>query len=205
MKLSRKTKEQIAKKAAEALIAKKRDAAYETLRKELTLIAERQFANVPIKEMKKYGEYIEFQNNLKCGEGYPTGFIDVERRGRRRYEEFGFVPSDEIPLLKWFPRKAFDYNIQARGEYAADYTKAVRKYMLLYFKTEENYRLILESLHTVSTDKQLADEFPELVIFCTMPEEPHNKQPVPTESISRCKMMLKEARSLFLESLDAAQ
>jgi hypothetical protein len=53
MKLSKIVKENIARKATVAMIAKKRDAAYETLRKELTTIAGRQFADVPVKDMKK--------------------------------------------------------------------------------------------------------------------------------------------------------
>jgi hypothetical protein len=203
MKLSRVTKDEIAKKAAVAMIAKKRDAAYEILRKELTGIAQRQFANVPVRDMKKYEEYIDFTNHLKSGKGYPDGFIDIERRNKHQYEDFGFVPSDDIPLLKRFPCKVLEYSIKVCDEYAEDYTKAVRKYMILYFKAVENYKLILESLNTISTDKQLVDDFPELVIFYTIPEE-DNKQLVPIEKINRCKAILRESRGLFMESLEAA-
>jgi hypothetical protein len=203
MKLSRATKEDIARKAATAMITKKRNAAYETLQKELTDIAERQFAGVPIKDMKKYGEYIEFANHLESGKGYPNGFIDVEERNKRQYEAFGFVPSYDIPLLKHFPCKTFEYNIKVCDEYTEDYTKAVRKYMILYFNAVENYKLILESLNTISSDKQLADDFPELVIFYTLPEE-SDRQLVPIEKINRCKAMLRESRGIFLESLEDA-
>ncbi|MDR2782550.1 MAG: hypothetical protein LBB48_01675 [Treponema sp.] len=202
MKISRITKEDIARKAAIAMIAKKRNAAYETFRKELTAIAERQFAGIPINDMKKYGEYIEFTNHLKSGKGYPDSFIDVENHNKRKYEAFGFVPSYDIPLLKQFPCKTFEYNIKVCDEYAEDYTKAVRKYMILYFNAVEKYKLILESSNTISTDKQLADDFPELVIFYTLPEE-SDKHLVPIEKINRCKAMLRESRYIFLESLEA--
>jgi hypothetical protein len=132
MKLSKTVKEGIARKAVAAMIAKKRDAAYETLRKELTAIAERQFADVPVKDMKKYGEYIEFTNHLKGGKGYPDGFIDVEKRHRKQYEDFGFVPSDDIPLLKQFPCKVLEYNIKVSDEYAEDYVRAVMKIKIAY-------------------------------------------------------------------------
>jgi tRNA U54 and U55 pseudouridine synthase Pus10 len=200
MKLSKTVKEDIARKAATAMIAKKRDTAYETLRKELTAIAERQFANVPVRDMKKYGEYIEFTNHLKSGKGYPDGFIDVEGRNKRQYEAFGFVSSSDIPLLKQFPCKVCEYSIKVCDEYADDYIKAVRKYMLLYFRAVENYKLILESLNTVSSDKMLADNFPELLIFYTI-EDDDNKRLVPIEKLNRCKALLRESRHLFLESI----
>jgi hypothetical protein len=204
MKLNRAAKDEIAKKAAVAIIAKKRDAAYEVLRKELTGIAQRQFANVPVRDMKKYEKYINFTNHLKSGKGYPDGFRDIERSGKHQYKDFGFVPSYDIPLLKWFPCEVFEYGINVCDEYAEDYAKAVRKYMILYFKAAENYKLIRESLNAISTDKQLADDFPELVIFYTLPEENNNKQPVPIEKINRCKAMLRESRGLFMESLEEA-
>jgi hypothetical protein len=200
MKLSKIVKEDIARKAVVAMIAKKRDAAYETLRKELTAIAERQFAAVPIKDMKKYGEYIEFTNNLKSGKGCPDGFVDAEGRNKRRYEAFGFVSSCDIPLLKHFPCKVCEYSIKVCDKHAEDYTKAVRKYMLLYFQVTENYKLILESLNTVSTDKQLSDNFPELLVFYTIEDE-GDKPLVPTEKLNRCKTLLRESRHLFLESI----
>jgi hypothetical protein len=200
MKLSKIIKEDIARKAAAAMIAKKRDAAYETLRKELTAIAERQFADVPIKDMKKYRDYIEFTNHLKSGKGYPDGFIDTKGRNKRQYEVFGFVPSYDIPLLKYFPCKVYEYSIKVCDKYAEDYTKVIRKYMLLYFQAAENYKLILESLSTVSTDKQLSDNFPELLIFYTI-EDNDNNQLVPIEKLNRCKALLRESRHLFLESI----
>jgi hypothetical protein len=201
MKLSKNVKADIARKAAAAMIAKKRDAAYETLRKELTAIAERQFANVPIKDMRKYeGEYIMFSNNMSGGKSYPAGFKEAEKWGNRLYSDFGFVRSSDIPLLKHFPCKFPSYDLEVCGEYAEDYAKAVRKYMLLYFQAAENYKLILESLNTVSSDKQLADNFPELLIFHTI-EDDDNKQLVPIEKLNRCKTMLRESRHLFLESV----
>jgi hypothetical protein len=200
MKLSKIVKEDIARKAAAAMIAKRRDATYETLRKELTAIAERQFADVPIKDMKKYGEFIEFTNHLKSGKGYPDGFIEAEGRNKRQYEAFGFVSSCDIPLLKQFPCKVCEYSVKVCDEYADDYIKAVRKYMLLYFQAAENYKLILESLNTVSSDKQLADNFPELLIFYTIEDE-NDKRLVPIEKLNRCKVLLRESRHLFFESI----
>jgi hypothetical protein len=202
MRLSKTIKEEIARKAAVAMIAKKRDIAYEILRKELTEIAQHQFADIPIKDMKKFEEYIEFTNHLKSGKGYPDGFIDIEKSHRKQYEDFGFVPSGDIPLLKQFPCKVLEYSIKVSDEYAEEYTKAVRKYMILYFKAIENYKLILESLNVVSTDKQLINDFPELIIFYTIPEE-EDKQLVPIEKLNRCKTMLRESRGLFMESLEA--
>jgi hypothetical protein len=202
MKLSRNVKESIARKAVAAMIAKKRDAAYETLRKELTAIAERQFANVPIKDMKKYeGEYIRFSNNMSGGKNYPSGFKETEKWKNHLYSDFGFVCSSDIPLLKHFPCKFPCYDLNVCDEYAEDYTKAVRKYMLLYFQAVENYKLILESLNTVSSDKQLAENFPELLIFYTI-EDDDNKQLVPIEKLNRCKALLQESRHLFMESLE---
>jgi hypothetical protein len=204
MKINRKIKEDIARKAAVAMIAKKRDAAYETLRKELTAIAEHQFANIPVKDMKKFDGYIDFRNHLKSGKGYPDGFIDIEKRQKCQYEAFGFVPSCDIPLLKQFPCKVYEYSLKVCDEYVEDYTNAVRKYMLLYFQAAESYKLILESLNTVSTDKQLADNFPELLIFYTIEDDDNsNKQLVPIEKLSRCKTLLRESRHLFMESLEA--
>jgi hypothetical protein len=200
MKLSKITKADIARKAAAAMIAKKRDAAYAALRKELTAIAERQFANVPVKDMRKFDGYIDFINHLESGKGYPDGFSDIEKRQKSQYEAFGFVPSYEIPLLKHFPCKVCEYSLEVCDEYAEDYTRAVRKYMLLYFQAAENYKLILESLNTVSTDKQLSDNFPELLIFCTI-EDDGSKQLVPIEKLNRCKALLRESRRLFLESV----
>jgi hypothetical protein len=172
MKLSKIIKEGIARKAVAAMIAKKRDAAYETLRKELTAIAERQFAGVPIKDMRKYeGEYIRFSNYMSGGKNYPDGFREAEKWGNRLYSDFGFIRSSDIPLLKHFPCKFPDYELEVCNEYTGDYVKAVRKYMLLYFQAVENYKLILESLNTVSTDKQLADNFPELLIFYTIEDD----------------------------------
>jgi hypothetical protein len=202
MRISRNVKEDIARKAAVALIAKERDAAYEILRKELTGIAERQFANVPVKDMKKFDGYIDFRDHLKSGKGYPDGFIDIEKRQNCRYEAFGFVPSYDIPLLKQFPCKVCEYGIEVCDEYAEDYTRAVRKYMLVYFKAVENYKLILESLNTVSSDKQLADNFPELLIFYTIPED-SGKQLVPIEKLNRCKELLRKSHRLFIESVSA--
>jgi hypothetical protein len=201
MKLSRIVKDNIARKAVAAIIAKKRDAAYETLRKELTAIAERQFADVPIKDMRKYaGEYINFSNNMRGGKNYPDGFRETERWNNRLYSDFGFVCSSDIPLLKQFPCKFPGYEIEVCDKYAEDYTKAIRKYMIVYFKAVENYKLILESLNTVSTDKQLAGNFPELLIFHTI-EDDENKQIVPIEKLNRCKALLRESRSLFYESI----
>jgi hypothetical protein len=201
VKLSKNVKADIARKAAAAMIAKKRDAAYETLRKELTAIAERQFANVPVKDMKKYaGEYIRFSNNMSGGKNYPAGFKEAEKWKNHLYSDFGFVCSSDIPLLKHFPCKFPGYDLKVYDEYAEDYTKAVRKYMLLYFQAAENYKLILESLNTVSSDKQLAENFPELLIFYTI-EDDDNKQLVPIEKLNRCKAMLRESRDLFLESV----
>ncbi|MDR1937841.1 MAG: hypothetical protein LBQ73_05005 [Tannerellaceae bacterium] len=196
-------KEDIAKKATVAMITKKRNAAYERLRQELTAIAERQFANVQIKEMKKYeGEYIMFSNNMRGAKNYPDGFREAESWQNHLYEDFGFVPSSDIPLLKHFPCKLHEYDLDVCDEYAEDYTNAVRKYMLLYFHAVETYKLILESLNTVSTDKQLVDNFPELVIFCTIQED-NDKQLVPIEKLNRCKTLLRESRHLFMESLEA--
>jgi hypothetical protein len=201
MKLSKNVKADIAKKAAAAIIAKKRDAAYETLRKELTAIAERQFAGVPVKDMKKYeGEYIMFSNNMSGGKNYLAGFKEAEKWGNRLYNDFGFVRSSDIPLLKHFPCKFPSYDLEVCGEYAEEYVKAIRKYMLLYFQAVENYKLLLESLNTVSSDKQLADNFPELLIFYTI-EDDDNKKLVPIEKLNRCKTMLRESRHLFLESV----
>jgi hypothetical protein len=202
MKISRKVKEDIAKKAAVVLIAKERDAAYETLRKELTGIAEHQFANVPVKDMKKFDGYIDFRSRLKSGKGYPDGFIDLEKRQKCQYEDFGFVPSYDIPLLKQFPCKVCEYGLTVCDEYAEDYTKAVRKYILVYFKAVENYKLILESLNTIFTDKQLADNFPELLIFYTIPED-SDKQIVPIEKLNRCKELLRKSHYLLIESISA--
>ena len=201
MKISRIIKEEIARKAVAVMIAKKRDAAYETLRKELTAIAERQFAGVPIKDMRKYeGEYIRFSDNMSGGKNYPDGFRDAEKWGNRLYSDFGFVRSSDIPLLKHFPCKFPCYELEVCDEYAEDYIKAVRKYMLLYFQAVENYKLILESLNTVSTDKQLADNFPELLIFYTI-EDNDNKQLVPIEKLNRCKTLLRESHRLFIETI----
>ena len=200
MRISRKIKEDIARKAAVAMIAKKRDAAYETLRKDLTAIAERQFANIPVKDMKKFDGYIDFRNHLKSRKCYPDGFIDIEKRQKCQYEAFGFVPSYAIPLLKQFPCKVCEYSLEVCDEYAEDYTKAVRKYMLLYFQAVESYKLILESLNVVSTEKQLADNFPELLIFYTIEDDGNsNKQLVPIEKLNRCKTLLRESRHLFME------
>jgi hypothetical protein len=201
MKLSKTIKADIARRAAAAMIAKKRDAAYETLRKELTGIAERQFANVPIKDMKKYeGEYIRFSNNMGGGKNYPDGFRKAEKWGNRLYSDFGFDRPSDIPLLKYFPCKFSGYELEVCDKYAEDYARAVRKYMLLYFQAAEDYKLILESLNAVSTDKQLSDSFPELLIFCTA-EDDGNKRLVPIEKLTRCKALLRESRHLFLESI----
>jgi hypothetical protein len=201
MKLNKSVKEVIARKAAAAMIAKKRGAAYETLRKELTAIAERQFANVPVKDMKKYeGEYIMFSNNMSGGKNYPDGFKEAEKWGNRLYSDFGFVCSSDIPLFKHFPCKFRGYDLEVCGEYAEEYVKAVREYMLLYFQVVGNYKLILESLNTVSTDKQLADNFPELLIFYTTPDD-SGKELVPIEKLNRCKTLLRESHHLFLESI----
>jgi hypothetical protein len=201
MKLSRTMKEDIARKATVAMITKKRDVAYEILRKELTAIAERQFANIPVKDMKKFDGYIDFRNHLKSGKGYPDGFMDIEKRQKGQYEDFGFVPSYDIPLLKQFPCKVYEYSLKVCDEYAEDYIRAVRKYILLYFNAVENYKLILESLNTISTDKQLADNFPELLIFYTIEDDNDNKL-VPIEKLNRCKALLQESRHLFMESLE---
>jgi hypothetical protein len=183
------------------MIAKERNTAYEILRKELTGIAERQFANVPVKEMKKFEEYIDFSNHLKSGENYPDGFKNEEKT--ERYRDFGFIASHEIPLLRQFPCKVCEYSIRVCDKYAEDYIKSVRKYILVYFKAMEKYKLILDCLNTISTDKQLAEDFPELVIFYTLPEE-DDKQLVPVETINRCKAILRESRGLFMENLEAA-
>jgi hypothetical protein len=201
MKLSKIVKESIARKAVAAMTAKKRDAAYETLRKELTAIAERQFVGVPIKDMRKYeGEYIMFSNNMGGGKKYPAGFKEAEKWGNRLYSDFGFVRSCDIPLLKHFPCKFPGYDLEVCDKYAEEYSKAVRNYMLLYFQAVEHYRLVLAGLQMISTDKQLADNFPELLIFFTI-EDDNDKQLVPIEKLNRCKTLLRESRHLFLESI----
>jgi hypothetical protein len=190
MKLSRTIKDDIARKAAIAMIAKKRDEAYETLRKELTEIAERQFSGIPVEDMKRFDEYIDFRNHLKGGKGYPDGFIDIEKRQNYQYEDFGFIPSYDIPLLKQFPCKVCECILKVSDEYAEDYTKAVG-----------NYKLIFESLNTISSDKQLAKNFPELLIFFTA-EDNYDKQVVPIEKLNKCKALLRESHHLFMESLE---
>jgi len=200
MKLSMTIKQEIARKAAIAIIAKRRDATYKTLQKELTSIAERQYIDVPIKSMEKYAEYIEFDNTLHHGENYPEGFIEIEKRERFQYRAFGFTPSGDIPLLKFFPCKTNKYYLEVDKEHEGEYEKAVKKYIHLYFEAQMKYKLILESLNTISTDKQLEEEFPELLIFFTLPED-NEKKPIPKDKIAKCKSLLKENRELFLESL----
>jgi hypothetical protein len=146
----------------------------------------------------KYGEFIRFSSYLDGGDDYPKGFKDTERT--RLYKELGFVHPCEIPLYKSFPCKLFSYEAEVCGEYANEYTTAVRKYMLLYFKAAGNYELILESLKTISTDKQLRDNFPELLIFYTIPED-KGRELVPIETLNRCKALLRESRQLILENL----
>jgi hypothetical protein len=200
MKLSMAIKQEIARKAAIATIAKRRDAAYKTLQKDLTKIAEWQYVDVPVTSMEKFSEYINFENHLYPGDNYPDGFIEAEKRNRSKYRSFGFVPSSDIPLLKYFPCKADKYYLAVIREYEGEYEKAVRKYIHLYFEVQTTYNLILESLNTITSDKQLEDEFPELLIFFTLPEE-NEKQPIPKERIAKCKSLLKENRKLFLDSL----
>ena len=199
MNLSKAMKQDIARKAAIATIAKKRDAAFKILQKELTNIAQRQYIKVPLSEMKKYSDFIYYDNHLQNGRNYPDGFIDVERRNRRQYSDFGFIPSGDIQLLKQFPCSAGEWEIKVSNEYSDEYTKAVAKYLHLYFEAQKNYNLILESLNTISTDKELTNEFPELVIFFSLPED--EEQSVPKEKLIRCKTLLKECRNLFLESI----
>jgi hypothetical protein len=153
--------------------------------------------------MEKFAEYIEFDNTLHPSENYPEGFNEVERKNRYQYKAFGFIPSCDIPLLKYFPCKTNKYFLEVNREYEADYEKAVRKYIHLYFEAQQNYKLILESLNTINSDKQLEDEFPELLIFYTLPEE-NEKKPVSKEKIVKCKSLLKENRKLFLDSLQEA-
>jgi len=200
MKISRAIKEAIAKKAAIATIAKRRDAAYKVLQKELTQIAQCQYNKIPLNEMSKYSEFIMYDNHLGYGKDYPEDFIDVEKRNRRQYIAFGFVPADNIPLLKQFPIRADEYSVRVSDQYANEYTNAVRKYMVLYFEAETNYKIILESLNTISTDKELSDEFPELLMFFTIDEDV-KKPPVSKDNLVRCKKLLKASRQLFIESL----
>jgi hypothetical protein len=127
--------------------------------------------------MKKYeGEYIMFSNNMSGGKNYPDGFRQAEKWGNHLYSDFSFIRSFDIPLLRHFPCKFPGYNLEVCEEYAGDYVKAVRKYMLLYFEAVENYKLILGSFNTVFSDKQLADNFPELLISHTIEDE-DNEQP----------------------------
>ena len=201
MKLSRTIKQEIAKKAAIATIAKKRDAAYKTLQKDLTKIAEWQYVDIPIETMLEFAEYVNFENHLYPGKNYPDGFIETEKRDRYQYKAFGFMPAADIPLLKYFPCKADKYFLEVSKEYEDAYEKAVKKYIHLYFESQITYKLILESLNTITSDKQLEDEFPELLIFFTLPEE-NEKKPIPKERIAKCKSLLKENRKLFLDSLE---
>jgi hypothetical protein len=190
MKLSWDAKREIAINAAAAMIKEEREKEYEALRKELTRIADLQFSNVPITGMKKYAEYIEFSDTMKSGKGYPDDFKAEERK--RDYRNLGFVPSGEIPLLKKFPCKTDGfYNIRVCDDYADAYTKAVRKYIFLYFEAVKNYNIIFESLKLISTDKELSYAFPELLPFCTARKK-EDKQPVPVEKFTRCKELLKK-------------
>jgi hypothetical protein len=200
MKLSKAVKQDIARKAAIATIAKKRDETYKALQKELTSIAQRQFVKYPLSEIKKYSDFILFYDHLHGGKDYPEGFREVEGQNRRQYEDFGFIPSCDIPLLKQFPCLADTWSIKVSDEYSKEYNKAVTKYMHIYFEAQKNYKLILESLNMISTDKELNEEFPELVIFFTLPDD--DDQPtVSKEKLDKCKTLLKESRQLFLESI----
>jgi len=200
MKLSSTVKQEIAKKASIATIAKRRDEAFKALQKELTRIADLMYDNVSLLDMAEYAEYINYENCLHHGNNYPEGFIEVKRKNRYQYLAFGFVPSDDIPLLKYFPCKANKYHLEVNKEYEADYEQAVRKYIHLYFEAQKNYKLILESLNTINTDKQLEEEFPELLFFFALPES-NGEKPVSKEKINSCKTLLKQSRHLFLESL----
>jgi len=199
MKLSKTNKQDIARKAAIAISAKKRDTAYKVLQKELTQIAERQFIEVPLQEMTKYSDFIYFDNHLYGGKNFPDGFIDIERCKQRQYKDFGFIPSGEIELLKSFPCFAEKWEIIVSNEFAEEYVKAVRKYIFIYFEAQKNYKLILETLNTISTDKELTEEFPELVIFLTLSDD--EKQQVSKEKMVKCKSLLKECRQLFIENI----
>jgi hypothetical protein len=195
MRLSRKIKEDIAKTVTEAMIAKKRDAAYEMLRKEFTDIAERQFSGVPVDDMRKYSEYIEFIDNLECGKDYPKEFKDNERKSD--YKEFDFVPSHRIPLLKSSPCTADAYYIRVCDKYAGEYIMAVRKYMFVYFEAVSKYNVILKSLEYIFTEKQLLDNLPELLEFYVLPENEKKakkvKEPVmPEESVKQCRKLLEK-------------
>lgn len=195
MKLTRKIKEDIARTVTEAMITKKRDAAYETLRKELTNIAGLQFSGVPVDDMRKYSEYIGFSDNLESGKDYPEEFKDNERK--RDYREFGFVPSHRIPLLKLFPYTVDAYHIRVCDKYTNRYTMAVRKYMLIYFEAVSKYNVILKSLEYIFTEKQLFDNLPELLEFYVLPENEKKakevKEPVMLEkSVKQCRELLEK-------------
>jgi hypothetical protein len=199
MKLNGKMKEDIAREAAIAIIAKKRDATFKTLQKELTNIAKRQFVDIPLSELLKYPKFIYYDNHLQYGKGFPDGFIDTERGMRGQYKKFGFIPSGEVPLLDQFPCEAGEWDIKVNDEYSEIYTKAVRKYIIIFFEAQKNYKLILESLSIISTDKDLEDEFPELLIYFSLPEK--EERTIPKEKLAKCKTLLKENRKLFIENL----
>jgi hypothetical protein len=200
MRLTQQIKLDIAKTVAEAMIAKRRDAAYRVLQKELTAIAERQFAGVPVDDMRKYSEYINFDNNLRPGKGYPDDFISNERLPI--YKELGFVQSFDISLLKKFPCKRNTYgSICLCNKYDKDYTKAVRKYMLLYFEAESNRKIIFRSLENISTEKQLSDNLPELLEFYIIPKNKKEAKEVKDlsmsdENVKRCKKLLQKERGV---------
>jgi hypothetical protein len=198
MKLTRQIKEDLAKTVSKAIMAKRRDAAYETLRKELTRIAELQFSGVPVEGMKKYEAYIDFTDTLESSRNYPKEFKESENG--RRYKEFGFVPSHRIPLLKPFPCPKDRYCNRVCDRYANRYIKAVRKYMLVYFETVSDYTIILESLKNISTEKQLLDTLPELLEFYTLPEKEKKAGDVKKPDIPerRCRELLqKEIQALI--------
>lgn len=173
------------------MIAKRRDAAYVALQKEITRIAELQFSGVPVDEMRKYSEYINFIDCMQAGNNYPKDFKDNEKDAK--YEMLGFVPSRNIPLLKEFPCQVGSYYIKVSDNYIKRYTTAIRKYMLLYFEAASNYDLILKSLEGISTDKQLFDDFPELLMFFDNPKKKEEKNFIVGEDTEkRCKELLKK-------------
>jgi hypothetical protein len=194
MRITDRIRKNIAVTAAAALVAERRDVAYDKARKGLTAIAGRQFSGVPLDDMKKYRRYITFRNTMKSGKGYPEGFMAAERS--RLYRVLGFIKSSEIPMPQDFPVEADEYSITVDQEFAEDYARAVRDYMLLYFEAEAAYKIIFEALMNAHTEKQLSENLPELLEFYILHKKPEAKETekpdVLTEAFKRCKDLLQK-------------
>jgi hypothetical protein len=185
-------KERVLKDAVVELVSAKRDAAWQQLRTDLTEVAESQFREGVVEELRQYEDsYVRFRSYLSCDRiTYPKEFSDAENNGE--FHRWGFCRVGAAQLRKTFPVASDDVYLYATEDVAPRYIAAARRYMSVFFEARKAAELLKQSLATVYTYRQFEETLPELARFCPI-QDPPKQLPVSAQTIARCRELFAPA------------